>query len=78
MIDHVYAGARVQHNSLLNPSNLWYKDYNTWYKNLWDTYNSKIVLEIGSHDHWEDLRVWNNPGGGKPERNLLVTTAISP
>lgn len=52
MIDHVYAGARFKHDDTEKATDLWVKDINTWYFDLMDTYQDKIILEIAGHDHF--------------------------
>ena len=42
-----------------------------------DKYSDKVVMEIGGHDHWEDLRVFDRTKKG-PIRNLMVSTGVSP
>ena len=78
IIDHVYAGARRKKGVDLN---LWHTepgmDYQDWYFNLWNKYEKKIILEVGAHDHFEDLRVdYTDPT--HPTRNLFIPTGITP
>jgi hypothetical protein len=39
-------------------------------------YSDKIIIEVGGHDHWEDLRYFENNNVG-PIRNLLVAAGIT-
>jgi hypothetical protein len=40
------------------------------------TYKDQIVIEIGGHDHWEDIRVYENKDGDI-YRNMIIATGIS-
>jgi hypothetical protein len=40
-------------------------------------YKNRIILEIGAHDHWSDIRYINDNTYG-PFRSLFVAPAISP
>jgi len=40
-------------------------------------YKDKIILEVGGHDHMEDLRIFNSNSKG-PYRNLFIGCAVSP
>lgn len=48
------------------------------YMDLIEKYQDQIVLEIGGHDHWQDVRYYKSPGGKQMYRNLLVATGVSP
>jgi hypothetical protein len=39
-------------------------------------YSDKLSIEVGGHDHWEDLRSFQDPETGKIYRNLLVATGV--
>lgn len=72
---HIYAGARHKHSSTKGGNNLWNVTDDHKYLSLMKQYKKKIVLEIGAHDHWEDVRVISDASG--PYRNLFVPTGIS-
>jgi predicted phosphodiesterase len=76
ILTHIYSGARLSHNKKNDANDLWNAADSKRYFNLAAKYKSKIILEIGAHDHWEDLRVYQNKD--EPYRNLLVSTGISP
>ena len=40
-------------------------------------YKEQIIIEIGGHDHWQDVRYYKNKQG-EIYRNLLIAAAISP
>lgn len=52
IVTHIYAGARNKHNTKNASNNLWFTADATKYLGIMKKYNSKIVLEIGGHDHW--------------------------
>ena len=72
---HIYAGSRIKHDSSGSVSNLWDATYNQRYFDLLLKYKDKVLLEIGGHDHWEDIRYYKNKDG-EMYRNLVVATGI--
>lgn len=44
-------------------SDLWTDTYNTRYFDLLLQYPSQLIIEIAGHDHWEDLRSYENKDG---------------
>jgi hypothetical protein len=40
-------------------------------------FSDKIIIEVGGHDHWEDLRFYDNNNAG-PIRNLFVAAGVTP
>ena len=55
-IDHIYAGARMEHKQNYKTEPLWRKHHETRYFNLVRDYSHKLSIEVAGHDHWEDLR----------------------
>jgi len=41
-----------------------------------DNNPGKLILEVGGHDHWEDLRSYKDKDG-HIYRNLLISTGFS-
>ena len=60
IIDHIYAGLRVQHDSNSFMEDLWRDDYRDRYFNFLLKYKNQLVIEIAGHDHWEDLRYYED------------------
>lgn len=52
IVTHIYAGARNKHNTKNASNDLWFPDEAIKYLGIMKKYKSKIVLEIGGHDHW--------------------------
>jgi len=50
ILDHEYAGARWK------AKQLWDNDYNNRYFDMLRTYKDSVVIEVGGHDHFADLR----------------------
>lgn len=76
-MDHIYAAGRWKHKTHPKANSLWLSDYSKWYWDLIEQYQSQIIIEIGGHDHWEDLRIFDRDTKG-PLRNLLVAVGVSP
>ena len=78
IIDHVYAGARFRHVDTKQLEILWTANNLYDYYRIWGENQDKILIELAGHDHWEDLRM---SGGGTVEhnnRNLMISTGVSP
>lgn len=54
---------------------MWDKTYNKRYFDMMLEYKDQVVLEVGAHDHWEDVRYYENKDGDA-YRNLLISTGI--
>lgn len=63
IFSHIYAGARVKHDDTSKMSDLWTDTYNSRYFDLLLQYPSQLIIEIAGHDHWEDLRSYENKDG---------------
>jgi hypothetical protein len=50
---HIYPGAR---HHTTGPKTLWNDDQNVSYFNILTEYSDKVILEVGAHDHFSDLR----------------------
>lgn len=50
ILDHEYAGARW------HAKQLWDDAYNSKYFDMLRTYKDSVVIEVGGHDHFADLR----------------------
>jgi hypothetical protein len=72
---HIYAGARVKHDDSQSVSSMWDKDYNDRYFDLLLKYKDQVMLEVGGHDHWEDIRVYKNKDGDI-YRNMIIATGV--
>ena len=75
LISHIYAGARVNHDDTQSVSSMWDSDYNSRYFDLLLAYKDQVMLEVGGHDHWEDIRVYKNKHGDI-YRNLIIATGV--
>jgi hypothetical protein len=58
-MSHIYAGARFSHNTKGKANQLWQDQYTDEYFRLMKDYKDQIIIEIGGHDHWEDLRFFD-------------------
>ena len=58
ILTHIYAGARVKHESTGEVEDLWQEKYSQRYFDLLRRHQGKVILEVAGHDHWEDLRVY--------------------
>jgi len=74
---HIYAGGRVKHDDKVEAMELWMSKWNNRYFDLVEKYQSNIIMEIGAHDHWADVRVFDRANKG-PIRSLYVATGVSP
>jgi hypothetical protein len=50
ILDHEYAGNRYKDHQL------WTKEYNEKYFQLIRDYHEQVIIEVGGHDHYADLR----------------------
>ena len=75
MFYHMYAGGRIKHNTTQKSQMIWDKTYNKRYFDLMLEYKDQVLLEVGAHDHWEDLRYYENKDGDA-YRNLLISTGV--
>lgn len=55
----------------------WADEYNEKYLDLLHRHQDQVIIELGSHEHWSDLRTLADDAG-KFYRNLHVATAITP
>jgi len=53
LISHIYAGSRFNEKK---EGLTWLEKYNDMFFSLTKKNKDQIMLEIGGHDHWEDLR----------------------
>ena len=74
----MYAGGRIKHDTTETSQMIWDEVYNKRYFEMMLDYNGQILLEVGAHDHWEDVRYYENTNGVFPiaYRNLLISTGI--
>lgn len=75
MVTHIYAGARNKHNIKDESNDLWFTADAEKYLSIMKKYKSKITLEIGAHDHWQDVRYIDDVTG--PYRSLFIPTGMS-
>ena len=61
---HIYAGARQRHDTSTETEYLWKEDYNERYFKMLKPNQDKLIIEVAGHDHWEDLRAYNNKKDG--------------
>jgi hypothetical protein len=78
IFEHIYAGGRGKHKTGEKYEDIWRDDYNKRYFDLLLDNQDKLMLEIGGHDHWEDLRFYQKDDGSAVYRPLLIGTGISP
>ena len=76
IVDHIYAGARIEHNDKEETFNLWNPDYNDQYFSLWEKHQKNIIMEIAGHDHWQDIRL-DNHDSKKPLRNVFISGSFT-
>ena len=76
ILSHVYAGSRLKHDPNGKPNDLWRLDYTETYFKMMLKYVDKIVLEVGAHDHWMDLRYFES-NSYAPYRPLFVAPGVS-
>ena len=53
----MYAGAKFN-NENHGVKEVWNANYTDWYFNLIKENKDRFLLEIGGHDHYEDVRVY--------------------
>lgn len=75
IFEHIYAGGRGKHSNALKYEDLWTASYDDNYFDLLEKNRDRLMLEIAGHDHWEDLRVFED-ANGELYRNLLVLTGV--
>jgi len=75
-ITHIYAGARMEHDKHFATQPLWKTEHSNRFFKLVKKYSNKLSIEVGGHDHWEDLRSFQDPRTGKVYRNLLIATGV--
>jgi len=73
---HIYPGSKIYPDAPLSITTDWEEIHNERYFKIIEKYSHKIILEIGGHDHWQDLRII--VGENKIYRNLLISTGVSP
>lgn len=76
LMSHIYAGARHKHSTKKGANDLWFVDDEAKYLSIFYKHKNNIAIEIGAHDHWEDVRVIEDPELGV-YRNLIVGTGMS-
>ena len=80
ILTHIYAGAQIK-SATQDIKEFWFTNYTDWYFNLIKANKDQLLLEIGGHDHFEDIRVFDDidPSGisNTLYRNLLIMTGIS-
>ena len=54
---------------------LWGSDYKNRYFDLLLQYKDQIVIELAGHDHWEDLRYYEDSDGNS-YRNLFIAAGV--
>lgn len=74
---HIYAGSSLKYGGHGSADYRWKKSWTGKYFALMNKYKKNVILEVGAHDHFEDLR-YNVDKKGKPMRPLLISTGVSP
>jgi len=77
LMSHIYAGARVKHDNSYSTEDLWGERYDKAFFNEVRDHMDKIIMEVAGHDHWLDVRSYNDKHGDT-FRNLLIGNALSP
>lgn len=55
---------------------LWGNDYKNRYFDMLLKYKDQLIIELAGHDHWEDLRYYED-SDGNAYRNLFIATGVS-
>jgi len=73
---HIYPGAKY----VKKVDQMWYDQFLPTYKNLVETYRDKILITVGAHDHFADLRYDSSADTlqGKSELFKLLKKRVLP
>ena len=63
IFSHIYAGGYVKHDDTAGVADNWTDESNSRYFDLLLQYKDQVLIEIAGHDHWEDLRSYENKDG---------------
>lgn len=80
ILDHIYAGCRYK------AAKLWHDKYNNPYFQLLRDNHDLVVIEVGGHDHFADLRFHSSKGVAELNdpsslfnfHNLFVSPGMTP
>ena len=82
IIQHVYGGARANNHPM------WFTYPNNIYFDLLNKYKDKIIIEVGGHDHFSNMRYHTDrdvldmtvpaPADADLFHNLIINPSVSP
>ena len=71
---HIYPGAKYKSIAKAN----WIETYSNAYFKIIRKHHDKIVMEIGAHDHFSDLRYHSNKDAPYFYHNILISPGVTP